>query len=527
MPNQLQWQQVDAPRLDTRDLAIAGQTVDNAFGRFAEILNARDDRLNKKATDSVAAQLMSARSPAELAALQAQVASGAFGSRVNAREVAGIGNQREADMLQNAARQQQMDIGKEDLLNKQDFATHAEGYTAYDRALAQGDRAGADAIATQIKAAGGGRNLYSVGQDGEKLFGDWRDAGERKRVDDANIANARGHLALAQRQDARQQQKEQWVEDGITQAGVFANKYRTRGKDAAVAMTADDADFKKLNPQVQQFVLANIGAQHDRINASTSEAYAATNDVRGQANRENTAAEADANRRLNALNTPLVQATEFANDPKNANITMGQLVDTFHAADPKIFKSWSRDNMQEMLTSLQNEKELQRVDADGKNPKPYSISNAQVMAAINMTAPLNGTWTPGDGGYTRAVKDNLRNIVQEDIKGNNANVQLERGSITGSLQAIKDGNQSKVDSALAKARERQSRGETLTPTKYTPPAPVKAADPVRVAATDLAGQQQEFEDLRQKQLLAFTGRGPQLSPDDSARFAKLRDKFGK
>ncbi|WP_199097233.1 hypothetical protein [Dyella sp. ASV21] len=550
MPNVLQWQQVDAPRLDTRDLAIAGQTVDNAFNRFADILNARDARLKKGATDNAAAQLMAAQTPEELAALQARAAAGGFGPRADMREILSVGNQRQGDMLQNSARQQQIDIGHEDLLNRQDMAQHAELYTAYDGAMAKGDVKGAEAIAAQIKANGGGRNLYSVGLDGQKAYGDWRDAAERHRSNVANEANAAARLGMERTRFNLELQDRKSLQTGMSLSGQLADRLGAYNTDDAMSLVRDLPEYKALDPIAKRAFDQDFKTQHAAITQITQDVQRATAGSTSEVNRK----VADLNsQKLQAqapiLNNPLYRTLNQGSKP-DTNITRQSISEKVGSLDGK----W---------TTAGTQAEVDKILNDVRGPDGNPISLEDLNAVIDNYAMKNGGLlgkVSGSDAFWANISKRAKEVAdaratgqqqlfEQDLNSLGAPYDSHASSLASQLhekqQNMRRGlDTSKVDAALAGSlnrthetkadvQKRQNAVMDQLDASYTDPLKATPAGNTATAPAPAQGgwtpaDQKEYQSILDKRMAHIRGGGtaPDITQAEFDRMNALLKKRG-
>lgn len=485
MGNQLEWRPVEAPRLDTRDLAVAGQVFDNSMGRFADLLSARDARLNKEATDKAAAQMMAAGSQDELKTLLAQGAQGGFGERVNLRDVMGVGNQRQEQLLQNSVRQQQMDIGREDLLTKQAFASTGAAGAQFHDLMGQGRIGEAKAVMAQMQQDNpdaANRVLYQYGKDGGDAFDKYRSAAEAERLHRAGEADAaagreiqRGQLAISEADADHRRKQEGYAPQGYQVATAYADKFRTSGADVAAANMQEDPAFKALPPQVQVAALSNLAGIHARMNTLTPEVRAATNSVRGEVEAANSRIDSELNRRLNATHTEFSNALDYANDPKN-NPTNEAVAQEAHKGDSHLTINGTRDAVDRARADV----EAYFAKANPASPVKQ-VPNAVIMAATRLTRNTAGSWNSGlnattgyQDWYREQLAYNIRKLMEEDAQGNNANLVKQRADLQASADGQKASNTARLTQAYAEARKLQAAGGTLTATEYSAKDPANS-----------------------------------------------------
>lgn len=454
--SQLLWRPVDAPQLDTRPLLAAGQSVDNSLGRFADILRARDEKLNQDATGKAAASLVNAQTPEELAAARAAIASGAFGSRADALQVAKASAQRQEQLLQMAGQQQQQAIGKENLADARDWSDNADTYGQIRDAIAAHNLDQAAQLEQQLRDAGGGRLLYKVTGDGTSLYDHNRtfQAGR----DDASASQriAQAGLDLRRQEAARRAKESGYGAQGYQLATQLAEKYRTTGKDAALSLIQDDKAFQNLPYAVQVMALKSFPGIHERLRAPTPEARAAAS-AEVQATYAATAdAEAAMNRQLSKLNTPLVAALDQATDPKK-KVKLTDLYTAAHANDSQFRNGATRDKVEQVRTAVQDKVGI-------------PISNEMIMAAIdNQTTPTSGFGKWDSSYYPNLTKD-VTALAEAYKHGNNANTEVERQQLRDAFARKKAYEEAKAAAAIARARARlaQQGGQAPSATPLQP-----------------------------------------------------------
>lgn len=216
---QLTWQNIAAPKLDTRDLALANRTVSDAFSRFGTVLSDRVTAQRDERGNALKAQGLAMNTPEELAAF---IASNP-GADQNI-DHAGL-----LEGLRNYQAQQTQQIGaQEDLSNKQALTQRA-GFIAkaYDAAL-NGDEVAYASLQTEAETdpmaarALGQINDQIIGLKGERidnvrddsrLAGDQthqrnQDANDRARTGIAAASAAMQRTAFAQSQTDRKEAKD-------------------------------------------------------------------------------------------------------------------------------------------------------------------------------------------------------------------------------------------------------------------------------------------------------------------------------
>jgi hypothetical protein len=385
MANELQWRPVDAPQLDTRGLALAGQTINNSFSKFNDILTARDAKLNKDATNAVGVQIAAAQTPAQLAAIQAKIAAGGVDPRADALTLANGVNARQGAILQNSARQQQMDIGKETLLDKQAMTQLGDAGLHFNDLMGQGKHDEALAFAHQQASNNPlwGRVAYQFGQDGAKSFADNRDAAQRARVNDANIKDSAGRLQLARNADSRAAGDMAATDSAFTLAKTMAGEPKYAGLDPkdAVALAAADPRVTALGATGMKVFDSSFGPMQTNRSTPTSDI------VRSTAPQQALLTAADANiaakQRAAAMaaDTPLAAAAlaSATKDPKNPR-NRNTVLTNYDALSP----NW---------TNYGSKTEVDRILANAKlsNGQPVTLGDLDGGVA-NLVTSQNNLW---------------------------------------------------------------------------------------------------------------------------------------
>ena len=199
----LTWQDVAAPNVDIRGLAIAGQTITNGFDRFAQMLYDRETAMQKRATDDAVAGVLAGQDPNA-----GPLDVSALGARVNKRAVLEADNAHRSDLIQRADQ-------NEDLLTKQATAKFGTEYGPLAEAYLAGNQGAIDEVTARSKADPLWGRFMSTHVD--RLMGfkdqgidnrlDADKFGEDKRSNLAGESTARGHLAVAQRGQAMRERE--------------------------------------------------------------------------------------------------------------------------------------------------------------------------------------------------------------------------------------------------------------------------------------------------------------------------------
>lgn len=416
------WNPIEAPRLDTRDVALAGQQMDSAFGRFTDLLNARDARLNKKATDAGAAQLMAAQTPEALALLQAQAAAGGFGDRADMRDILTVGNQRQEAMLQNAVRQQQVDIGQEDLHSKQDLSQFQPLYSGITEALNVGDRAKADALTKELLAAGGGRNLYKVRQDGEELFNGYRKFEQDKLESTSRMSNDSARTGMAQTEFNQTQQDRLDLTNADELGVAAASGYRLEDKATAQGKLHATENYRTMTGPARARADQSFDASYDQLTGktgSTDAAFAKSNALAGGVVSD---LDAQKNRLINAQKQPMAVAVRESQAAQDT-VKLNDAVQTLQSFTP----NWTYNSTE--------------ADLKAQMEKHPGTQYSDFVAAAKNFRTETGKWSSlKPGGQSAAWNDigaKAKEIADRRGKGYGQNDAVDLARDTAPLEATK------------------------------------------------------------------------------------------
>jgi hypothetical protein len=252
----LTWRNVDGPQLSVRDLALAGQQIDQSFSRLSETLAAREAALTTKATDAAIAGRLAIQDPNQMGTLDPTT----LDPRANLRAVLEAENAHRASLTQRAQQNEQ-------LLNSQAAAKYASEGIPLLMAAQNGDAAAIEAINTRAKAepeyarwlgsmTGDFANSWDTGIDNRRAD---RDSEAQNKNDAIRTGIASAGLRLEQQRYALEQQDR----DAMVLGTEFAENWMTSDRTAAstedaIANLVKREDFLKLPENAQRAALARI-----------------------------------------------------------------------------------------------------------------------------------------------------------------------------------------------------------------------------------------------------------------------------
>lgn len=178
----LTWREVTAPKLDTRDLALAGQSIGASFDKLGDMFIKREENLRTEATDAAIARALALQDPDAVSKLASQGVAG-LDKRVNARSYMEALGLRQNQLIDTAKK-------NEEYLNLKAVGELGDEGQAFVSMFAKGDREGALKYAAELSKGNPlwGRVAYQFGLDGEKAFDVYTDNVEGERNNRAQNA---------------------------------------------------------------------------------------------------------------------------------------------------------------------------------------------------------------------------------------------------------------------------------------------------------------------------------------------------
>lgn len=260
------WQNVDAPRLDTRDMAMAGEAITNAFGRLADTINQAQQRTQQREVDAQVVDLMRIQDPAELQKALSQVQDSPF-----ARQILQQGQAQLGVLLDR-------DVKNEQLGALQDVWKNANAYSQIREFGQKNDIAGFRnfmeangdlKLRDADRYFGEGLKTYDTGLDNIRMDAQLAEQVRSNKASEANAAASRdiqrAELALRQKQLALQQ-----APDAAWQTGRQLALANPNMSDADVAATIQQNSNQFKTPAEYQAALAGATVGLQQRGAITS-----------------------------------------------------------------------------------------------------------------------------------------------------------------------------------------------------------------------------------------------------------------
>lgn len=283
----LTWREVTAPKLDTRDLAYAGQAIGASFDKLGDMFIKRELDARTKATDDEVASLMTLGTPEEIAARLKMAQAGGLNPRVNMRALMEAGRAYEGQRVQaDMVNQQRLDIL--DRVNQSGDVAKYYGILGDEKATAE-----------QIAEARAGildaRNAGSIVEAGTGIWDQTRGrvmTGQRDAVDAnykaGSLANDRARIDI-QRQEAAgnaalrsiqiaearaRQQNAQAAERMAPRVQAYVSEFQKSGVPAADAVIAlkKTGEWAKLDPAEQSALETGVSTVLEQKRALSADA---------------------------------------------------------------------------------------------------------------------------------------------------------------------------------------------------------------------------------------------------------------
>jgi hypothetical protein len=312
MANQLRWDPVEVPRLDTRGLAIAGDTINNSMDRFAALLAQRDARLNKQATDGAAAQVLAANDPAAVQALLAQAASGQLGDRVDTRAIAALGNQRTGQITDQALANSNLAMNESKQAKLLDMQKFQPLYSGIDAALRDGKVDEARRLQSELQAQGGGLNLYDVLQTGGENLTEYQHYQDTLAQRDRENRFKERELGLRAQQVGAVTKDRQVEQGAYTLAQQLSKEAGAESTASAKGRYLTDPRVQALGPKGAALFADNFTTIHDAALTPTDAIVEKTAGTAKGLARQEAALAAKASQVQGDLDSPVGQAAQIS-----------------------------------------------------------------------------------------------------------------------------------------------------------------------------------------------------------------------
>lgn len=410
---ELTWRNIDAPNIDVRNLAIAGNSIGTAFDRMGQMLADRTTRLKQEATNQALAGVLMAQDPdaARAAYVQAQVSGN---PRIDLATLAKGYNEQYGVLQDRAIKDDQVDGLKAEKifgamlpeLTKAYYGGNQEqidallGTMSDDPAFGRYVRGHMDQLMTQLHTGTGDRqNQAQIDEAG--------------RHNKASEVNAAGELALSQRRFQLEEKDRANAEAGAAMGLQFAKDYRLLDPASAQAKLYDDPRFQQLNALQQKAVLSTFGTAHGELSKPLSSDLQSMEGTTSQLAAVDSALTAGANAAEARATNP--DAAGVRKAATYSDLTMDKLVSNLSSRmGPLQNAGTARDGIQRLLTDV----------------KGATLGDIQAAIDANGYDPGAGKYVPfldiyANKGQGDALKTQVQRIVDARKQGYTANEKVD------------------------------------------------------------------------------------------------------
>lgn len=253
----LQWEQVAAPNLSIRDMAIASSQVTAGFERLGKVLEERYLQKKQEDTNAAVAGILAESDPNKLMSVD----PASFGKNVDTRAVMEALVQQRRGLLVEADT-------REDLLNKQALSKHGDELQGLFQAYRDGDEAAKAQMVTRAAEdpEGFGRaasaftlEFFNAAVGGEEFRQDQlehkdlqEDRAIGRQLESRRISQEDERIALSRESTNLAKADRADLTSGAAYGHAALEKYGTLGKDAGLDALYNDPTFKAASPIFQE-----------------------------------------------------------------------------------------------------------------------------------------------------------------------------------------------------------------------------------------------------------------------------------